>query len=137
MKLYNDAKEFITKNAIIWSSVRGTLLMILSILVFYFSPGTIELRRSFAVLILVTGNIGLLLSETGGLIAAIKNFSQFRNSWWATIVLIILGMALAFIPNVTTLFSLQMLSFSEALIIVLAGISLGLVVPFSSSGTNR
>ena len=113
-------KEFITKNAIIWSSIRGSLLMILSILLFYFSPGSIELRRSFAVLILVTGNIGLLLSETGGLIGAVKNFRQFRNSWWASLVLILLGMALAYMPEVATIFSLQRPS-------------LGLVVPFSNN----
>ena len=125
-------KEFITKNAIIWSSIRGSLLLILSLLVFYFSPGTVELRQSFAVLILVTGNIGLLISEAGGLIEAVKNFREFRNSWWATLVLVLLGMALAYIPEVTTIFSLQMPGLSEALIITLAGTSLGLVVPFSN-----
>jgi Ca2+-transporting ATPase len=121
--------EFISKKAIIWSSIRGILLTLLSIVVFHFGPGPVELRRSLAVLMLVTGNIGLLLSETGGPILAVINFRKFRNSWWATLILMLLALTLAYIPKVTTIFSLQAPSLLEFIIISGVGLILGQMTP--------
>ena len=97
-------KEFIGRRSVVWSSLRGILLTGLSLATFFFTPGTPDLRRSLAVLILVTGNIGLLIAETGGISQALLSFSAFRRTWMASLLLLFLAFALAYIPAISTLF---------------------------------
>lgn len=122
-------KEFITWNKVWWSTLRGSVLMMLSLAVFYLGNNSIEQSRSLAVLMMVLGNTGLLLSEAGGLVKALINFREFRNSWYATFILVTLGLGLAYIPGLTSVLSLQMPNTLEFIIIIFLSLSLGFLKP--------
>ncbi len=118
-------KAFISRVGILSSSVRGAVLTGFSLAAFYFAPGTPEMRRSLSVLLLVTGNIGLLLAETGGVVLAVRKASAFRRSWIASLVLFALAFTLGYIPQVARLFSLIQPAPQYFLAIVGIGIMIG------------
>lgn len=118
-------KEFINRKMIVWSVMRGSLLTALSLCLFYFNKGSEETNRSLAVLVLVTGNIGLLAAEAGGMILAISNFRTRQRTWLAGLLLFALAAALAFIPGLTSLFSLLKPSAFDFTMISLLGVLIG------------
>lgn len=127
-EIQDKRKEFINRRMVVWSSLRGILLTCISLIVFYFSDASPELRRSLAVLVLVTGNIGLLAAETGGIVSAILALSTHRRTWFASCFLLGLALALAFIPGLTTSFSLIQPTFYEFAMILILGIFPGFIV---------
>jgi Ca2+-transporting ATPase len=118
-------REFISRRNILGSAMRGVFLTSISLAVFYFIPGSAEVRRSLSVLVLVTGNIGLLLAEMGGILLALRKPMGFRRSWIASLVLLGLAGALGYIPRVTALFSLDQPRLYNFSIIVGIGVSIG------------
>jgi len=118
-------RNFIDRRRVLWSAFRGVSLTAISLAVFYFAPGSSEMRRSLSVISLVTGNIGLLLSETGGILSALGNAWLFSRSWVASLVLLGLASALGYIPRVATLFSLVQPGFYEFAVVSTVGIFLG------------
>jgi Ca2+-transporting ATPase len=134
LEIGTKKREFISRRSVLGSALRGLFLTTVSLVVFYYVPGSPELRRSLSVLILVTGNVGLLLAETGGIVLAINNPKIFRRSWIASLVLLGLAITLGYVPGVTALFSLVQPRFSEFFIISVAGTFLGF---FSSVLNNK
>ncbi len=125
MKVEKKRREFISRRSMFWSAFRGIVLTSVALGVFYYFPGSSEIRRSLSVLVLVTGNIGLLLAETGGILMALRNPKVFRRSWIASLLLFGLASALGFLPRLTSLFSLIQPSFYDFAVISVAGVFLG------------
>jgi Ca2+-transporting ATPase len=119
-----NPKEFITRESVLWSSLRGLGLAFFSILTYYHSPGEMSSRSGPAVLALVNGNIGLLLGEKGGFFYGLKNSKAARL---ATVLLLALSFSLAFIPFLRGIFYIKELSPSLFLGILAIGAGLGLI----------
>ena len=122
--------DFLTLNATSYAILRGVFLTGLCLLVFFFAPGSPELRRTLSVLLLVTGNTGLLIAEKGGLIKILLALTTFKRTWFSVALLLLLALTLAYIPFMTSLFQLAQPSLIDFSMIVILGFTAGFIVPY-------
>lgn len=120
-------KHFITKTAAAGSAVRGLLLTVIVLGFFYLAPQSEASRRSFTLLLLIAGNIGLLFAEVGGVAKALRHPLIFRRAWLAALILTVLCSALSFSITLVKIFNLVVQDVQQMLIALAVGAALGLL----------
>ncbi|MCB9073159.1 MAG: cation-transporting P-type ATPase [Bdellovibrionaceae bacterium] len=123
----NTKFSFLSKERLFWSATRGILLTLLSVLVFYYADEKKLERSSLAVLMIITGNIGLLLGEKGGI------FKCATKCSWSTVVasllLLLIAAMLSYVPIFSRIFMISPPQFSMLMVLSLIGFLLGAVGP--------
>lgn len=127
-------KTLITRSQAVWSVVRGVLLTIFALGIAVFGPGSADLNASLGILALVSGNIGLLIGEKGGLGGLMTNCS--RLTFIAIGLLILLSLGLAFVPPISQIFSIATPDMTYLVGIIFASFLLG-GIGLTTVETNR
>lgn len=116
------------EDRLLWSIFRGLLLFTLCLGLYFSLPGDDEaFRRSFVVFVFVSGNIGLLMAEAGGIVHLFSKAAV--RPWLAAFLLVLLVLALSYVNPVANLFQMQPMSSSQLTMVLGLGTSLGFFVP--------
>ncbi len=120
-------RELINWKIALWSALRGGILTGACLLIYFHFSAQPALGSSLAVLALVSGNIGLLIAESGGLFNIVLRPLSFRRIWFAVFILTVLAFSLAFVPGLSQLFSITQPHWLELVLIFIFSFLLGAI----------
>lgn len=114
------ARTLMSSSQMIWSAFRGLILTAIALAAFIFVNGSVEERRSFALIVLVLGNMGLVFGEKVKLRFSVPNLT-------VAAILTLLGAVLLYVPIIANFFHINKLPMAHFLLIWGIGLGIGLI----------